>query len=285
MNFRLEPSTLIAPTVTIMALVLALTTFLILRMVGRYQSIQDRWKSEDIPDNLRRSKWFWALSHVEVVPYFGLMIYAIVVAVWSINLVTRIISYYMEFTGYHDVEDVAWQLEDFFARQDLAAEFGDLTLERLFTLFALLIVIALVELLPSMPLQPVSLGWFYWRASRGSKVGIGNTDRMLQQARTSLGRDEYLSAVLLGGTALEFFLRGILGIRVGASWQEITSRLSEKLKAIELPKADQKDILERLASVRRQRNMAAHPTPDTSFTGAEVEDFLQNVQLVMMQLR
>ena len=283
-EYRLEPSTLLAPSTTILVLVLALATFLTLRMVERYRSIQERLRGEDIPDRLGKSIWFKASSYLEIAVYLGFIAYAACVAFWTINLLTGVIHYYAVASP-TSVTESGGQWADYFARGDLAAEFGNLLLYRVFTLFVAMLAIVFVELVPSIPWLPVTLNIFYLKTVRGSHISTENAEKMLKQARKSLQNDDLHSAALLGGTAIEFFMRNVLDIGFPATWQEIISKLDQRLKLEGRSEQEIQEISVTLKNTRNVRNIAAHPSPINQITREEVEHLLQNADWLIRQLR
>jgi len=283
-EYRLEPSALLAPSATVLVLILALATFLTLRMIDRYRSIQERLRGEDIPDRLRNSLWFKTSSYLEIAVYLGFIAYATCVAFWTINLITGIIHYYA-LASPTPITETGEQWAYYFAKRDLAAEFGNLVLYRVFTLFVAMLVIVFIELVPSIPWLPVTLNMFYLKTIRGSRISPNSAEKMLRQARKSFQNNDLYSAALLGGTAIEFFLRNVLDVGIPATWQEIVFKLAQRLKLEGRSEQEIQDILGTLKNTRNVRNIAAHPSPNNQVTLEGVEQLLQNADWLIKQLR
>lgn len=284
MECTFEPSTLLGPGATVLALLVALTAFLALRMVDRHRSIQGRLEKEDIPDQLRRFRWFQWSNYLELALYVGFIGYVVLVAIWTVNLLTGVIHYYLvdpptTALGAIDV------LADCAARDALATEFSNLVLYRLSVLFLGLLVVVLIELVPSIPWLPVTIAWFYWRASRGTAVGSGSAEKMFERAKKSLQKGDSHSATLLGGTAIEFFLRSILDVGSSATWSEIATNLRRRLEDEGRPESGVKDILGTVKVTRNLRNKAAHPVPDAQITLDEAKQLISSGEWLMKELR
>jgi len=284
MQFNLEPSSLLNSTTTVLVLVLAVTTFLIVRMAERYKSSEERLSNEDIPDKVRRAWWFGLSRYAEVAIYLAVIAYAFYVAVSAINLITGIVHYY-EVASPTPISNLVDLTNDYYARMALADRFSRIFLNDVIILFGVVFILAILQVLPSLSFLPINVVSFYWRTSKGSRINLNSAEKMVVKAKKSLEGGDYLSAVLLGGTALEFYMRNILDMHPPVTWSETLRLLENKLAVEERSKAEIADFMGILRETRKMRNSAAHPTADTKFTRTEAEKFIDNVEWLINELR
>lgn len=283
MDLGLEPSTLINSIVSALTLILAVSTFLILRMTARFRAVQERLREEDIPDEVRKSWWFNILTYLESALYLVALIYAVIVATYFLNLLAHVIGYYSN--PLPSTNETLRQQQDYHIRLSIANTYLSLFSRDIGVLFVIVFSAAVVELLPALPLLPLTLVTMYLRTVKSQKIDKPSAVAMLEQAKASLQKADNLSAALLAGTAVEFFLRGLLDITAPTLWPAIMTSLRNKLTLEErFTKEEIVDMLKKLLNIRSFRNEAAHPSAGTRISHEEAQQVIDDTQDVITKL-
>lgn len=274
-EFELEPSLLIGPSATIIAILLAGIAFVAARMAARLRLIQDRLAAEDIPDQLRRHPLFLVATYVEPALYLGIVAYGLYSAYQMWWVIWDSVNYYRaSVTG---ADETIRVLNDYLAREGIATDFSNAILRIPFILIGVGLVIAW-ELVP-LPIP--ALVRAYLRSMRGLAVGVPTVDKMRDQAMKSFEAGDFHSSILLGTAALEFSVRSLIGAREPISWLEIVRGADEFLMKRGAGESQRSRITSLLHEIRHLRNRAAHPTPETSFSEGEAKWTLDTVGYLM----
>ena len=274
MELGLEPSALINSSVGVLSLLMAFAAFVTLRMINRLQAIQARLSSEDVPDRIRNSLWFFPMRYAETVVYIAILIFAILGAYAFINLVADIINYYYQTSTDLRVEQ----------KLAIGVDYGNLFSKQIPILFGISFLVALVEFIPSVPFLPPTLGMYYFWNSRGSRVPKSAARSMLLGAKSQFEREEFMSAILLAGTSVEALMRTLFDPNSSMPATRLVEHLEDRLNQQGRDAKDSQLIIDKVKAVRRFRNSAAHPGSGMDFTREKADQVIKDAEWLLEQI-
>jgi Domain of unknown function (DUF4145) len=279
-NFGLEPSSLIAPSATLIAILIAIVVFTVNRMVERHRLVQDRIQKEDVPETIRERIPFRVGIYAESLIYLIMVGLALYLSWRFWDVIFHSVAYYIDKSPLPITDRVA-QWSDYSRRSGLADDFDDALLQLPILLVGVGAIVAW-ELVPAvMPAIVRS----YLNAVRGVRVGPDAAQKMLESSVKARDSGDLQSAVLLAGTAVEFLLRWFVDADPTESWTTLIGHAIERLEQAGLQGAQIQETTNQLRQLRQLRNRAAHHGSAEAFTPEEAQLAISSAKLIVDRLR
>ena len=258
----IEIKELLAPCATIFALLFAIFAFLLPQALRLVNQLSSNLSKVEVPDSIRKD-WRFKIGvsgHIMLIGLVG--IYSLTVGVvYCPILMNRIIQYYLGSRAY--------------AVDEILSNFSELT-EWIMALGVIVLVAAFVMIANDIFISEKypTLLKVYTKDILDVRQKDKEVSSLLPEAHTLFNQGKYLESVLYSAAALEYTIRRKLGVSAQHGWSNLTD-ITQKTGALNA---------EKLHRIRQIRNIAVHPTPNTSITEKESKEVLEASSDLIRQL-
>jgi len=215
-----EPSSLYSPVATGLTVLLALGTFIILRLVDRVRSGNEALARLDLPVSVRRSPGFILVRYLETGMYVAFLAYLAALAYLLTRLIGDIGDFYAGQSATPLADIAAIQL-DITERTEFATRYAHGLLLNVPIVAALLLLIGIIQVMPPGLGLAGSLETVYGSLARGERPRADVITQLLQDARKKSEQGDTSSAVIYSASALEAALTRTLGARSHATLESL----------------------------------------------------------------
>ncbi|OGN96219.1 MAG: hypothetical protein A2Z77_08440 [Chloroflexi bacterium RBG_13_51_36] len=259
----IEIKELLAPCATIFGLLFAIFAFLLPQALNRYSQTRTMLSKVEVPDSIRKDRKFkiGVLGHTLLLSFVSL--YSLTVgAIYCPILLNRVVRYYLGSQA-HSVNEI---LSNFSELTWLLIILGGITL----TTAPVMLVhdFFISEKYPTLV-----------KVYTKDVLSIRATDKevssLLPEAHTLFDQGKYLESILYSTAALEYAIRNRLGVSPQHGWSNLMDIIPQKMGTLNA---------EKLRRIRQIRNIAVHPTPNTSITEKESKEVLEASTDLIIQL-
>jgi len=259
----IEIKELLAPCATIFALLFAMFAFLFPQALKLYGETRTTLSKIEVPDSVRKDWKFkiGVLGRTMLLGFVGL--YSLTLGViYCPLLLNRIVGYYSGSQAY--------------SVNEILNDFGDLT--------RFLMVLGIITLAAALAMMANDLFIIethptlikvYIKDVLNMRVADKEVSSLLPEARILFDQEKYPESVLYSTAALEYTIRGKLGVLPQYGWGNLADIIFQKMGA---------SNAEKLRRIRQIRNIAVHPIPNTSVTEKESKEVLKASSDLITQL-
>jgi hypothetical protein len=254
-----EPSSLYSPVATGLTVLLALGTFIILRLVDRVRSGNEALARLNLPASVRRSPGFILVRYLETGLYVAFLGYLASLAFLLTRLIGDIGDFYAGQSAAPLTDAVAVKTE-IAARTAFALRYAHGLLLNVPIVASLLLLIGIIQISPPGLGLVGSLEAVYGSLARGERPRAAVLTQLLQDARKKSEQGDTSSAVIYSASALEGALSRTLGARSHASLESLAKEYKEgggKNKEAQPP--ERAGVSSALQDALKVREKAAHP--------------------------
>lgn len=259
----IEVKELLAPCATIFALLFAVFAFLLPQAIRLGNETIRMLSKVEVPDIIRKNWRFrvGTFGHSMLLSLVGISS-LVTGAVYCPLIMHRIVQYYLG--------------SQTSSANEILSDFNELT-QWIIALSIVIVVAALAMLANDLFISKryPTLLRVYIKRILDMKVSDEEASSLLPEARTLFNQEKYLESVLYSIAAVEYAIRGELGVSPPSGWGTLTDPLLHRLGSSVAP------TLQRIGQIR---NNALHPTPNTSITKKESEEVLKASSDLMRQL-
>jgi len=264
-----EPKDLLAPTVTLLAVLFAVFAFLFPRAIELYRTRMAKLSEIDIPDHVRKNCGFrvgiLGDSFLLFVISFALLIAALIYCPITLS---RVADYYLgtQYVGFERI-DIYSFLRDF--------KQMTIFLTVVFSFVPGAVLCLLVEDMFFSKRLP-TLVRFYIKNVLERRPSKEEADSLLPEARRLYESKAFGESVLYSMASLELALKNKFGLPVNVGFGRLLGSVIERLGGV--------ISAEELIKIRRVRNIAAHPSPESRVTRQDAEQVLHLVEDILQRL-
>jgi macrodomain Ter protein organizer (MatP/YcbG family) len=259
----IEIKELLAPCATIFALLFAIFAFLLPQALKLNRQTRIMLSKVEVPDSIRKD-WRFRIGvsgHTMLLGLVGLYSLALG-AMYCPILLNRIVQYYLGSQAY--------------SVNEILRDFSDLT-RWIIVLGGIILVAACAMIVDDLFVSEKhpTLVKVYIKDVLNIRVADKEVSSLLLEAHTLFNQEKYLESVLYSTAALEYAIRSKLGVLPQYGWNNLTDIILQKLGA---------SNAETLHRIRQIRNIAMHPTPNTSITEKDSKEVLEASSDLIRQL-
>jgi hypothetical protein len=258
----LEVKDLLAPCATIFALLFAAFAFLLPQALRLYRQTRVMLSKVEVPDSIKRDRRFIIGVHGPYMLVTSASIFSLFLGALFCGLLYRIIQYYLGSQAH--------------STNQILGDFSTLTL-CVAVLASIIIIAAIVIMVNDIFVNEKhpTLVKIYTKDALNIRVTDKEVGSLLPEARKLFDQGKYLESILYSAAALEYAMSSKLGVSPQHGWRNLADIIVQKIGTANI---------EKLRMVGQIRNMAIHPTPNTSITEEEAREVLEVSSDLIKQL-
>jgi len=259
----IEVKELLAPCATIFALLFAVFAFLLPQAIRLGSQTRSRLSKVEVPDSIRQN-WRFTVGTLGHSMLLGLVALSALLtgAVYCPLIMHEVVQYYLG--------------SQTSSANEILSNFNELT--QLIMALSIIIVVAALAMLTNdlfISQRYPTLLRAYIKRVLDMNVSGGEVSSFLPEAHALFKQKKYLESVLYSTAALEYAIRGELGVSLPSGWGTLTDPILHRLGS---------SVASTLQRIGYIRDSALHPTPKTSITREESKDVLDASSDLIKQL-